>query len=362
MSLINQMLQDLEKRPPAEGDAALPAGVQSTSDARPAGLFSADRRRWLVLGSALLAVLCYAFWPRTTTVPMVPTLPGLAQEATPSIATPPVSVNETGRAMAATATAAPLAARSPAEGEPTPRLTRAEKRRLAREKRAAERAARASPTSAPPAVNPSAVSKMPVADDGLQRAEQSYQRALVAYGAGRHQESRALASDSLQLQPRHSAARQLLIRQNIEQGQPAAAIALLRDGVRFEPAQSAWWTLLAQLELGRGQLAQARMVIDETPITARSNVAFNSLAAAIAQRQGDQDAAAEFYRQALHYDARSGRDWVGLGLVLEQQGHRAESLEALRRGLASANLSDDLAQLAHNRLARHAPATPPTGQ
>ncbi len=378
MSLINQMLQDLEKRPTANGETPLPAGVQSTARAAPRRWQQLLTPRHLLLGVALLVALVYAGWPRPVMQPPpVAVLPGLAQD-TPA---PPVSVvTVPDGASPAARPAKPAQAKvvdqpkssqahaSPsAEGE-APRLSRAEKRRLAREQRAAEKAAEkaARAALAPPLAvdHPGAakVAKTPVGDEISQRAEQAYQGALAAYSAGRSQESRSLAGETLQLQPRHVAARQLLIRQNVEQGQMGRAIELVRDGTRLIPEQGAWWTLLAQLELGRGKLAEARSVIDGTPAGARNTAGFNALAGAIAQRQGDADAAADFYRQALRYDARSGRDWVGLALALEKQGHVAESLEALRRAQATQNLSDELLQLARSRLARHESTLPVASQ
>jgi MSHA biogenesis protein MshN len=287
----------------------------------------------------------------------------LFRSASPAAPPAKPGATKTDAAKSSQAKANPTQANATAASE-APRLSRAERRRLAREQRAAEKAAQAALTPPLTVDRPGAakVAKTPVGDELSLRAEQAYQGALAAYSAGRTQESRGLVSEALQLQPRHVAARQLLIRQSVEQGQASRAIELLRDGTRLMPEQAAWWTLLAQLELGRGKLAEARSVIDATPAGARNTTAFNSLAGAIAQRQGDSDAAADFYRQALRLDSRSGRDWVGLALALEKQGHGGEAQEALRRALATQTLNDELLQLARQRLARHEAAAPVASQ
>lgn len=58
---------------------------------------------------------------------------------------------------------------------------------------------------------------------------------------------------------------------------------------------------------------------------------FHSLAGAVAQRQGKPGDAAEFYRGALRLKPAEGRNWIGLAMALEADGHAPEAREAYRR-------------------------------
>lgn len=360
MSVINQMLQDLEKRQVGTASEPLPDGVHSAGPDH--GLRKVRQtRRVLGLAGVLLAVVAaFVWWPRhleTSVVTLVPPLSpdaGLvAQAVSPPVTPLPLSVPFSAPVAAQAPSAKLVKAVKPVSNKPA-KPSRTEQQRIAREAALQKKRAHVSvPVLASEAVvAPSAIAKTAVAEDASQRAEGNYQAARLAFSGGRSTETAARAGEALQLLPKHKGARQLLIRQSVEQNHIPQAIELLREGIALFPAETAWWNLLAQLELGRGELSAARAVIDAGQRQAAGSAEFNSLGGAIAQRQGDFDAAADFYRKALRLDARSGRDWVGLALALERQGHAAESSEAFRRALLTDNLNGELAQLARTRLAR----------
>lgn len=352
MSLINQMLQDLEKRSPEQAGATLPEGVRSSSLVRVERATNGMRHWTLVMG--LVIASSGVTWWLTAERDHEPGQEARVLEAvSPAVA--PLSTPSEPVASAPGGTARVVQTNAREKQEPR---SRAEARRHSRpEKPEAAGEGKSGGNSPRAAASAVAVSKTAsTADDAKFRAEQAYKVAAEAYSNGRFDAARANANEALKLQPGHIAARQLLVRQNVELGQVDRAVVLLRDGIAQGGGAPSWWTMLAQLELGRGRLADARAVINEAPGTVRNQASFNSLAAAIAQRQGDLEGAADFYRRALGLNGRSGRDWVGLALVLEKQGHGPEALESFRRALATEGLPDELAQLARNRLARTVPA------
>ena len=80
------------------------------------------------------------------------------------------------------------------------------------------------------------------------------------------------------------------------------------------------------------------------------------LAEALAhQRAGRLDPAASAFAAAARQDPRVVQAWRGLGLVAQQQGRFADSLEPTRRALALERTASDLSNLAHalSRLGRH---------
>jgi len=190
---------------------------------------------------------------------------------------------------------------------------------------------------------------MPV-EDGDDVAERIYRQALDAYSQGRTNDSLMLARQAVTASSQHQAARQLLVRQYIEQRDLGQACSVLRDGIRVLPGQLAWYTWLARLEMERGDLPAARQVVEEALAQSGNNPDMLALAGAIAQRQGRSADAAEHYRAALRLKPAEGRSWVGLGLALEAEGHGPESREAFRRALSSPGLSPELQSLAQRKL------------
>ena len=159
-----------------------------------------------------------------------------------------------------------------------------------------------------------------------------------------------LARKALEDAPGHIGARQLLVRQLLEQRANDQARAELKAGLQQRPAQLNWATWLTRLELERGNVEAARATVDQGLPHAEGQADFYALAGAVAQRQGKPGDAADFYRNALRLKPAEGRSWVGLGLALEAEGHAPEAREAFRRALAQEGLNPELTALAQRKL------------
>lgn len=369
VSLINQMLQNLEKRGgSAEESAGLPPEVRISPVASP----SPSRRRLLLLVLGLgLAMGGAIVWLPGSTPPVAVSLPPPA---------PPVSPAPVAEAASPTASPMPVAMPTPAvmtDAEPAlqssatlstplvpPPTPEPVKDALPVSKEAgrppvvtAEKAV-LPPAPVPakprieetPPLRPTGIAKTVPVENGEDVAERIYRQAIDVYSQGRTSESLSLARQAVTASPQHQAARQLLVRQLIEQRDLGQASAELRDGIRMIPGQWAWYAWLARLEMERGDLPAARQVVEDALAQAGNNADILALAGAIAQRQGRSSDAAEHYRAALRLKPAEGRSWVGLGLALEAEGHGQEAREAFRRALNSPGLSPELQGLAQRKL------------
>ena len=359
VSLINQMLQDLEKRQVnSESGSSLPPGVHSAEQKQ--GGVAGLRKSALLLGG--LGVLALAAYGWKTSAPVGP-VPPVAEVQSATMPPPAVPAEQPPGASPAAGVVAPAATPSPvpaplAEVTPKPAEKKAEpvlsRKELAAQKRreaaAAKREAKKQREEARKAgASAVSVSTVPV-DMSAERAEAAYREALTAFSLGRHGELVQAARQALQIQPGHVAARQLLVRHFMEQRAADDARRELREGLQQQPGQMLWSTLLVRLELERGDATSARQVVDRALPYADAQADFQSLAGAVAQRQGKPADAANFYRSALRLKPTDGRSWVGLGMSLEAEGHQPEAQEAFRRALASDGLSADLQSLAQRKL------------
>lgn len=340
MSLINQMLQDLEKRDgAADGSGTLPQGVHA------AAVAPTPKRRLLPwLGVLLVAVVGMVIWlgERKPAGPEAPMAAANFPAPPPLVETTPVppAPADIGQNSALTAAAPATPAMAPKE-KPAARV--AEKPRA--------NASNSPPRERARPAKPEAVSKSSPLDEAAMRAEQRYRDALNAYSQGRTTESLAQARQALTDDPAHLGARQLLLRQLVEQRANDQARTVAREGLQVHPAQIGWASVLTRLEMERGDLGAARRVIDDTLPRAASSADFHSLAGAVAQRQGKPSDAAEFYRGALRLKPAEGRNWIGLAMALEADGHAPEAREAFRRALQTGDtLSPELQALAERKL------------
>lgn len=351
MSLINRMLQDLDKRQAGQSaESALPLGVQVTAAAPRAPRLRSQVAALAVVGLALAAA--FHFWEGP--LPFMPK-PEIAVAQPVQIAAPVPAVPAPPAAEAKTPVAA--AADDSPEAPPVVPAAVVEKpieSRPSRPPRPLETAPKASAAKDPGTRTASAAASSPVQKNFARTDLQNlgdfhYRQSLDAYAQGRTTESLGQAREALKFDPDHLDARQLLLRQLVEQREIDAARTVLREGLQRHPEQAAWIKLAVRLELEKGDLTAARALVEQAPPAAVAQADFQALAGMLAQRQGRQGDAADHFRAALGRNPADGRSWIGLGLALEAQGHEPEARESFRRALATEGLPAELQTLAQKK-------------
>lgn len=163
-------------------------------------------------------------------------------------------------------------------------------------------------------------------DDGLAAAK----RAL-----GRGQRALAISrlANLLDADPDHLDARLLLARLHIEDGRPRAAGELLDAGLDRQPGDPALAFLLGRLLLEQGRLSEARMVLTEHAPPVGTDPDYHLLLALAHRQAGDHDAAISVYRDVTETSPGVGAAWVGLGVSLEAAGDGPGARAAYRRAV-----------------------------
>lgn len=380
MSLINQMLQDLDARRAAHGvGASLPDAV------RP--LPPAPRSRLPVI----LGVLCVLAgsvaayqWAARQPAAAIPAVMPVAAPALPApppaesakvaeaVQSPPavpatdVSApqGEGGLRMTGAIASAEKSADAKAESVPAAVVkapidenkSRLERRSVEKSERSAAPvaaapalSAAASPTMAK-AARPVLIERSDAAASPRERADSAYRKAIAALNEGRVDEAvdglrNALRDDGL-----HGAARQLLVKLLLEAKRSDEAIAVLHDGLQGQPAQIAWAMSLARLQMDRGDLAGAWQTLSYSEPAAGSNADYQGFMGHVLQRLARHRDAAERYRAATRLAPGDGRWWLGLGLALDAEGQVSEAREAFLRARQSGNLGSALSALVEQKL------------
>lgn len=405
MSLINQMLKDLDAR--HEGDAR--SRLHREVRALPAAPERSSLR--IVLIALLLAVLtAAAAWvylrpgaeSATTssapavavvTPPAVAAAPAIAAEAvsgsavataepatpsaqlTTSALQPPMPVVDDSSGMKLSAALDRLPTTEPAEkraagpassrretASAKPAVTVATPENSASQtpapapqpspaSRESASVAAAKAVSSAPAVAPGVIEKRPPAQQtGREKAEADYRRALTLVNGARVQEATDLLLDALRHDGGHVAARQLLSRLLIEQRRLDEAMAILAEGLAAQPGQVGWAMSLARLQVERNDLPGAARTLQIAQPYATGNGDYQGFAGHIQYRLGNPAAAISFYRAAASVAPADGRWWLGLGLSLEAMQQSAEARDAFQRARATGSLSGDLATLVDQKL------------
>lgn len=385
MSIINQMLQELEQRH-ANGAAA----GSMAGQVRAAPQVRSTHAAWWVaatLAVLLIGLLAWLWWrpvplakpasspavtppqlelklapdlhavpvPVALETPAVTSAPPVAAavEATPAVPAPieeKVVVNEapgkidSSRERVATPVppVAPLASNKPAMA----------KKQGAEDTRPATRsnAAVAAPGAAV-APEPSLMLDKKIRElTPQQQAENDYRKATGLVQQGRVAEAISLLEHVLQTDAKNAAARQTLIALLLNGKRQDEAARRAQDGLNLDPKQAGFAMILARLQIEKGEQQLAIATLQRTLPHALDRPEYQAFLAAVLQREGQHKEAVEQYLAALRKAPQNGLWWMGLGISLQADNRAAEAREAFSRARDSNNLSPELLAFVEQKL------------
>lgn len=346
MSLLNQMLNDLEqRRAEASGAPTMHREIRplpSLPRSRPPRLLIA---LLLLLVAVVIGLGGWFYLGPGRPLPVVSSpSPLLVEAALPSLvasapAIPPVAVTEP---VPPAATPAPVLSPLPARATEVVgnRLRFSDHLSLPAE----------TPPPVPPTVQAAAVAPEPVAAiekrlleiDPRQQAERLYRSAITQLGQGRESDGITTLRAVLRDDAGHLGARQLLIKLAIEQRDFATAQNDLAEGLQHLPKQTDWAMLLARLRVDRGDLPGALAVLEQHELHAGGAADYQAAMAAVLQRQNRHSEAETRFVRAAQAEPANGRWWLGLAMVREAQGKSVDARAAYQSALASKGLSAEL--------------------
>ena len=373
MSLINQMLQDLDQRQAGEVQRALPNEVRSLPPSRRSSILP-----WVIAGGsiALTTAAIYFYLPLAMQS-------GAAPVAAVVVSPPGIPTDEPPAAPAAgggVPIEAPVPA--PAIAEPMPlrlsdvlSMPQPRQSSVPQESRSAP-LAKESPAVAPvPVTVPQAapakaasgvaasvaskgetrdgpvhIEKTPLQPTPQERAESEYRRGAALLAQGQLKSGMDALRSCLKVDGTHAAARQLLLKALLEQRSYDEARELLSEAVQLQPGRYQWAMTLARLLIEKGDAAGAWQSLQASMGAGANNADYQGLAGNVLQRLGNGKDAAEHYRAALRLSPNDGRWWIGLGLALESQGNGAEARTAFQTARASGSLTPEMAAFVEQRL------------
>lgn len=200
------------------------------------------------------------------------------------------------------------------------------------------------------AAAPVRIEKVPALATPRDRADSEFHRAEAALAAGRPAEAVEALRAALKQDPGHVQARQLLLRQLLEQRKTGEVVVILQEGVELLPQQTGWAMSLARLQLERGDLAAAEATLARSQSFAEASADYAGFMGHLKTRQGEHRQAIPLYARATRLAPDEGRWWLGLGLAQEADGRLQDARESLRRALATGRLSAELVAVAEQHL------------
>jgi MSHA biogenesis protein MshN len=383
MSLINEMLQDLEKRrasPPERSDVPRHVRVMPSREGD-------ARRNVIIVGLAIAALGAGVSWYVYDQMPQrIKSAPALASPVTAaraevaSAATEVVNVN-TNTSRTLEAPPQPLPVQSvipPALKEET---SEPKRKRIATEPRvepprvskAAHRNERERAPQQPinislrmdsipversivsesrvtPSPEPAHIDRKVRELTPAQLAENDYRAGASLLNQGRVAEAQERFAAALVHSASHSGARQALFGLLVQAKKTSEAEQLLSEGLRIDPKQPGFAMALARLQVDRDDSTAAMETLQNSVQFAGTSPDYYAFLAALLQRQGRHAQAVEMYQAALALAPRSGVWLMGLGISLQALGRANDAQNAFKRARATDTLRGELQAFVDQRL------------
>jgi MSHA biogenesis protein MshN len=215
----------------------------------------------------------------------------------------------------------------------------------ARPATAASRLAKAVPV-APPAEIDKQVRRL----SPQQQAEAEYAKASGLMHQGRSAEAREGFESALRVYPGHHSARQALAGLFIEAKRNADAERVFQEGLTLSPSQTGFAMALARLQVERGDNQAGIETLQHSLGNAAASPDYLAFFGALLQRQQRHGEAVEQFQAALRQKPQSGVWLMGMGISLQALNRTGEAQDAFRRAQTAGTLTPELRAFVDQRL------------
>ena len=206
--------------------------------------------------------------------------------------------------------------------------------------------------SAPPRPTPGATQQGAVAIGGVnkqttqitlqQQGDNEYRRAYQLMRQGHNNEALAGFENAVKLYPGHELARQNMASLLLGNKRNAEAESVLQEGLQLNPQQAGFAMLLARLQVERNAVPLALETLQHTLPYAAKQPDYLAFVAALLQRQNRHKEAVDYYQKALQFKPQSGVWLMGLGISLRAEQRKEDARDAFKRALGTNSLSAEL--------------------
>lgn len=337
MSLINQMLKDLEKRRSRDLETSETLTRNITWENHPRG--GGVHWRMLSMVSLLIvlsAVVAYLLWERWQQ-------PATAVTASKPALTKKIASADTKPSKPKVTTAPVITPNETAKQEVHSQVT-------TKEEVVVNRVERPIDVEAEDSMPAAAIEKTERPLTAEQRAEVSYQEAFSALQKGSQRQGEIKLRAALEQYPQHVKAREMLAGVYIKAGRYVEAAELLRLGIHLVPGYTLFAKLYARVLLEQNNPKQAIQVLEQQQPAVEADPDYHALLAATYQRVNEHQKAVDVYLKVVKVQPLAGVWWLGLAISLEKSGKNKEALEAYQRAQETGTLNAGLTKFSNNRV------------
>ncbi len=181
-----------------------------------------------------------------------------------------------------------------------------------------------------------------------QLAQQKMKQAEQALSAHDMRKAEKLFEEVLMLKPDNKAARKQLAALWFGRKAYQDALNLLAQGIALDPQYSEFRLMQARIYLTQGYSEQAYQVLQALPFTL--NIEYLSTQANVAQQLAKYPQAIQAYQQLIKIQPSEARWWLGLAVAYDSNKQYSLALSAYQSALAQGNLSASSLDFVQQRL------------
>lgn len=198
--------------------------------------------------------------------------------------------------------------------------------------------------------HPSHISKEPRQFTVQQQAENEFRKATIALQQGKQDIAIAGYKSAVALDPAHSGARQTLIGLLVNKGLMMEAMEQARAGLAVDEKQTNLAMILGRLQLGENKLEAALATLKHHSRFAQDRPDYLAFLAALLQRDQNHLGAVSEYKKALLFQPENGLWWMGLGMSQQALDDKAAAVVSFTNARNGFGLSAELAAFVETRL------------
>jgi len=184
-----------------------------------------------------------------------------------------------------------------------------------------------------------------------QQAGVLYKKAYSNFQAGQASLAEDQLRQSLQLDASYSRARELLAGSYIRAGRYVEAGQLLQQGLKVEPGNYHFAKLYARVLMQQSKQKQALDMLTRYRPALQADQEYYALIAALYQQTKQHQKAINLYKDLLNLQSDRGIWWVGMGISLEKTGKPTEARKAYSMAKESGSLNASMRRYTDNKLA-----------
>jgi Flp pilus assembly protein TadD len=175
---------------------------------------------------------------------------------------------------------------------------------------------------------------------------QKYQLALTEAKVGKFQQAINNLSSVLEVDPEYQDARATLAALLLDKGNPLQASKIVDEGLNINPGYAPFVEIKARLLTQNGKVKQALSLLQSAVPPISENPDYHALIAALYERSNKDVLAVRTYQKLLSLDSHNGSWWFGLAVSYDKLGKSREALSAYEHAMSDGHLnSDSLAYL-----------------